>query len=123
MVPAFPMDGGRILRALLSMRLGRVRATEIAAGVGQAIAIVFGVFCIVSGASWQLMALAVFVYFIAGAELAQVRQEEARRDGSMEGGVWTAPPGYRWVARGKGVWQLAPIHVQASSSWDHRPWR
>ncbi len=68
LIPAFPMDGGRILRAALSLRLGELRATRIAAGVGQVVAIGLGVAGIITS-QVILMLIAFFVFLVAGQEL------------------------------------------------------
>lgn len=118
MIPAFPMDGGRILRAALTVPLGRYRATEVAAGLGRGLALVFPLVTSYLGVfSVMHLVLAVFLFFAAGAELRQVRSEDDDHNGSGRGdGIWAAPPGYRWVNRGQGTWQLAPIHV-TSHRW------
>jgi Zn-dependent protease len=114
MIPAFPMDGGRVMRAILSGRLGRLRATEIAARLGQALAVVFGVYCLLHGAMLQAF-LAMFVFMAARMELAHVTVEERlRAPARPDSGVWVAPPGYHWVSRGPGLWQLSPIAVTVS---------
>mgnify|MGYP001070380470 FL=1 len=74
MIPAFPMDGGRVLRAALALKMGFSRATRIATSVGQAIAFAFGVFGVVTG-NFILVLVAFFVFMGAGQERAE---EQAR---------------------------------------------
>jgi Zn-dependent protease len=124
LIPAFPMDGGRVLRALLSGWLGRARATSVAAGVGRVLAVAFGLSVLLTH-YWIHLALAAFIYLAAQAEEMQVVSEERRRRHAADSdGIWTAPPGYRWVQQGNGVWQLAPIVVtQANPYVGPSPWR
>jgi len=77
LIPAFPMDGGRVLHALLSLRYGPARATQIAANVGQALAFVFGFLGLFGNP--LLIFVAIFVYVAAAGE-AQVSalQESAK---------------------------------------------
>lgn len=67
LIPAFPMDGGRVLRAALALRMAPEKATAIAASIGQSIAIVAGIWAVFSG-QWFLMFIAFFIYIGAGQE-------------------------------------------------------
>ena len=97
MIPAFPMDGGRVLRALLSMPFGRLQATKVAAFLGQLIAIGFLIYALLPAiihflpetdafevwrerVSWGfqpvLTLISGFVFYSARTEYKQVRLEE-----------------------------------------------
>jgi stage IV sporulation protein FB len=66
LIPAFPMDGGRILRAALASRFGFVRATEVAAAIGQFVAFALGFIGLMY--SPILIFIAIFVYLAASSE-------------------------------------------------------
>ena len=78
MIPAFPMDGGRVLRALLAMRLGHVRATEIAAKIGQLVAFALGFIGLFFNPI--LIFIAIFVYLAAASEAQLVTIRAMSRD-------------------------------------------
>jgi Zn-dependent protease len=123
LIPAFPMDGGRVFRAILSIGFGRLRGTEIAVGVAKVVAMLF----IVAGllaftplasrfGSPMLAVIGLFVMAAGNQELAMLRyQDQRRRHGStvdsvpVVEAVYPAPPvqpnfsGFTWDAHG-GAW-------------------
>lgn len=72
LIPAFPMDGGRIFRALLTTRLGFQRATKVAVTVSRAVSIVFAIVGLATG-SFQLMLLAGVLWYLSASELRTAR--------------------------------------------------
>jgi Zn-dependent protease len=97
LIPAFPMDGGRVLRALLSRRMGYLRATDLAIRIGRGFAWVF----LIGGlATWSpsLIMVGAFLHFALTAERAQLtRQTFARWHAGSPFGAgparWSARPG------------------------------
>lgn len=67
MLPAFPLDGGRVVRSLLAAKYGRLRATVISAGIGRVLAVMMGIFGLMSG-NFLLALIALFVWGGGNAE-------------------------------------------------------
>ncbi len=82
MLPAFPSDGGRVLRALLVTPFGRLKATRIAATVGAVFAFLF-VACAIITSSVMLAVVAVFLFLAGQQELAYVRYQSERPSRSL----------------------------------------
>ena len=73
-LPAFPMDGGRIFRALLATRMSRTKATQIAASTGKFLAMIF--FLVGLFYNFILAIIAVFIWFGAHSENIMIQQIE-----------------------------------------------
>lgn len=75
MIPAFPMDGGRVLRAVLALSLPYASATRVAVGVGRFAAMGLGLVGLLTG-NLMLILIAAFVFIAGGAELATAKLPE-----------------------------------------------
>ncbi len=95
LLPAFPMDGGRVLRAWLAERMPLHRATKIAADIGKGFAIVFGLIGLVFFSPFLIL-IAFFIYIGASMESAAVKYSYLLQDVTvgdmMSNPVTTVPP-------------------------------
>ena len=95
LLPAFPMDGGRVLRAVLAKRMPLYRATRIAANVGKGFAIIFGLVGLFLFSPFLIL-IALFIYIGAGMESASVQYSYFLQDvtigAMMSSPVTTVPP-------------------------------
>lgn len=90
LIPAFPMDGGRVLRALLARKMDHAKATRIAVQIGQGLALLMGLWGFMSG-SWTLVLIAIFVWMGAGQE-SQGVQVKHTLGGATVGQAMTRSP-------------------------------
>ncbi len=83
LIPAYPMDGGRILRALIATRVSYVKATRVAVGIGQVLSWGFGLWGFLTG-NFFLIILAIFIYTGAGQEGRMIQVKDVLGDLRVE---------------------------------------
>jgi Zn-dependent protease/predicted transcriptional regulator len=89
LIPAFPMDGGRVLRAVLATRMPLDRATGIAANVGKIFAVIFGIIGLVLLSPFLIL-IALFIYIGASMESTAVQYHFLLQDVTV-GGMMSFP--------------------------------
>jgi Zn-dependent protease len=122
LLPAFPMDGGRVLRALLALRVGRLKATQVAVYVGVVLAVGMALFGLVGPESFRspfLPIMAAFVYLAGQQELAAVAQREEFRRQEEYG----FPHQDRWNSGADFEAQSQPRRDARVYLWDERSGR
>ncbi len=112
MIPAFPMDGGRVLRALLAIRLDYGRATAIAATIGQALALVGGLIGFMYFHP-LLILVAIFIFLGAGQEASAARLQAATNGLPVSSAMMTR---FRTLHRGHTLGDAIDFLLQGSQS-------
>lgn len=96
LLPSFPMDGGRIFRAFMTPRIGRLQATALAARIGRIMAVAGGIFGLFSGNIFLIL-IAIFIYQAAGAEYRAVFAQQMSQDWftvNPQADIHVSPPPY-----------------------------
>ena len=117
MLPAFPMDGGRVLRSMLALRLPYLDATRLAAGIGKFVAMGMAALAVISG-HWMLLLVAGFVAMAGSAEARMVAWEHQQAWGVPMGGSRAGRVAQdRWqAAQGLVVWDEVQQRYRVISS-------
>jgi Zn-dependent protease/predicted transcriptional regulator len=110
LIPAFPMDGGRLLRALLALRLPQADATEIASRIGRGLAFLMGVYGVIAG-PFTLIIIAIFVWLGASQESQAVSAQELTRGVAVREAMITD---FRTLAHGSTIRQAADLLLATS---------
>ena len=111
LLPAFPMDGGRVVRALLAMRLDYLRATEIAARIGQGMAVVFAIVGALTNP--LLVVIALFVWMGAAGEAGLAQVKRVLRGATVDAAMRTE---FGALAPSDGVGRAADIAIRYAQS-------
>jgi len=104
LLPSFPMDGGRIFRAFMTPRLGRLKATALAARIGRIMAVLFGIYGLFNG-QFLLLLISIFIYNAAGAEYRSVYAQHMSQEWfttEQQADIHVSPPPY---ARSANRWK------------------
>jgi Zn-dependent protease/CBS domain-containing protein len=110
MIPAFPMDGGRVLRAALGLMMSEARSTQIAGGIGQGLAILLGL----AGAyeqSFVLLLIAVFVFIGASQEISATVQRSFLHGHVLSDAMQTR---FRAITSGESLENAANLMIHGS---------
>jgi Zn-dependent protease len=111
MLPAFPMDGGRVLRAGLGLFMDHVSATEVAVTVSRVLAILFVLWALSPWGSLMLLVIAAFLFLAGTQELAYARRMRYFQEAADRAGQ-SASPAERYI----------PVDAQVPAGWSGFTW-